>query len=147
MEPPRAAVIVFMAPKCNICKYYTPALKALHQEFSQAGVVFQGVFPNAHTDLEQIEAFDQTFDIPFELSLDTADLAGKFSALVTPEVVVLVGERVVYQGRIDNSYVRVGKRRTRTSSSELKDVLDAIVKGRSIPQFETPAIGCIIERN
>ncbi len=140
-------VYIFMAQRCNICKYYTPALKQLHADFEGKGVHFEGVFPNAHSTPEEIAAFDQEFDIPFPLHPDTEDLTSKYGATVTPEVVLVDIKGVVrYQGRIDNSYVRVGKRRTRTTSSELKDALKAVTSGKPVNTPAAPAIGCIIER-
>lgn len=144
---PDFTVTVFMAPKCTICKYYTPALKELHAHFSGKGVAFQGVFPNAHSTLESIDAFKQEFSIPFSLVQDSADLASQFDATVTPEVVLTNAKgEVLYQGRIDNSYVRVGKRRTYTSSSELKDALKAVTSGKEVKVKSAPPIGCIIEK-
>ena len=71
----------------------------------------------------------------------------KYGATVTPEVVLVDDKGTVrYQGRIDNSYARVGKRRTRTTSSELKDALKAVTSGKPVKTPAVPAIGCIIER-
>lgn len=144
---PDFTVYVFMAQRCNICKYYTPALKELHADFSGEGVHFEGVFPNAHSTPEEIAAFDAEFDIPFPLHPDQEGLTARYGATVTPEVVLIDAQgTVLYQGRIDNSYVRVGKRRTRTTSSELKDALKAVTSGKPVKTPTAPAIGCIIER-
>lgn len=140
-------VYIFMAQRCNICKYYTPALKQLHADFEDKGIHFEGIFPNAHSTPEEIAAFEQEFDIPFPLHPDTEDLTSKYGATVTPEVVLVDDKGTVrYQGRIDNSYARVGKRRTRTTSSELKDALKAVTSGKPVKTPAVPAIGCIIER-
>ena len=67
-------------------------------------------------------------------------------ATVTPEIVVYnhTQEVILYKGRIDNTYFRVGKKRTITTTSELEQVLDAIQKGASIPDLDAPAVGCFI---
>jgi len=50
----------------------------------------------------------------------------------------------LYQGRIDNTYYRVGKRRSITTTAELKEVLNAIEEQTTIPIDQTEAIGCFI---
>lgn len=146
-QEPKAEVIVFLAPKCNICKYYTKNLRELSEEFEAKGFSFTGIFPNAHTSDEDIAAFRSEFKLNFHMQTDVEGLADELGAEVTPEVFVrdFAGD-ILYSGRIDNSYVRVGKRRRNTSSSDLKDALDAILAGEPIENPTTPAIGCIIER-
>lgn len=145
---PKAEVIVFLAPKCNICKYYTRNLRDLSETYGEQGVDFTGIFPNAHTSDEDIASFRSEFKLNFHLQTDVEGLADELGATVTPEVFVRDSSGdVLYSGRIDNSYVRVGKRRRNTSSSDLKDALEAILAGKPIENPKTPAIGCIIERS
>ena len=73
--------------------------------------------------------------------------AKRFDAKVTPEVVVYDedNEKVIYKGRIDNQFVRVGRRRQVLTSQELKDVLAALQNEESIEISSTDAIGCFIK--
>ena len=68
------------------------------------------------------------------------------NATVTPEVFVLRNDSVVYHGRIDDSFLRVGKRRAHVKNRELRSVLDSILQGRSVQVHFVPAVGCIIEK-
>jgi hypothetical protein len=65
---------------------------------------------------------------------------------VTPEVVVFdeTAGRVLYQGRIDNLFERVGKRRRVVTLHELKDALDAIRNNIPVPVARTTAVGCLL---
>ena len=55
--------------------------------------------------------------------------------------------KILYKGRIDDSYARVGKRRRVTTGTELNDVLEAIKNNQPILTNNTPAVGCFIEKS
>jgi len=141
-------VVIFLASKCTICRFYALPLKQLHQEFSSQGIEFQGVFPNARSTRQQIRDFKSKYKIPFEMGLDFESLARKLDASVTPEVFILNQDnQTLYSGRIDNSYFGVGKKRTITTKNELRDALTALVNGKEIPIKHAPAVGCLIEKS
>ena len=67
-------------------------------------------------------------------------------ATITPEVVIYdhrIGQ-ILYSGRIDDRYVKVGKRRRHVQTSELEDALKAIRSGQPVAVRETQATGCLI---
>ena len=143
-------VYVFLLDACVICQNYTLPLKELHAKYANDQVNFVGLFPNFTSKPPQIEAFKKKYQIPFELKTDYFKTKSKqFGITVTPEVVVYnhTKEEVLYKGRIDNTYFRVGKRRTITTTSELEDALEAIKNGQPIKVKETEAVGCFINYN
>jgi len=72
-------------------------------------------------------------------------LSRSLGATVTPEAILLDTEgEIIYQGRIDNSYVQIGKRRRVVTTHELSDALDAVVNHTDIKLPRTEAIGCFI---
>lgn len=140
-------VYVFLHESCRISQYYTLPLLKLNQAFSNDQLQFIGLFPNVSSQLEQIEAFKEKYKIPFELKTDyDKTKTTAFGATITPEVVVFneTQNKILYKGRIDDAYARVGKRKQVTSTSELKDVLTAIANDLPIEVTETAAIGCYI---
>jgi len=144
----RISVYVFLLEDCVISQYYTLPLRDLHEEFASDDVKFIGVFPNRFSSKKGITQFKNKYKIPFELRYDYYQgLAEKMKATVTPEVVVYneTKEEILYKGRIDNTYFRVGKRRRITTTSELKDVLTAIKNNQLILTENTTAIGCFIK--
>ena len=50
----------------------------------------------------------------------------------------------LYQGRIDNLFVAIGKRRKKATTFDLKEVLKGIVSGQQLPYRKTAAIGCFL---
>ncbi len=142
------AVYVFLAEDCVISQSATLALKSLHREF-QGAIDFVGVFANASSTVETVAQFRKKYEMPFGLKLDDDNqLLRALGARVTPEVFAVeqASQKILYKGRIDDSFARVGQRRSVVTSHELQDALAAIVKGDTIAVKETQAIGCFITR-
>lgn len=140
-------VYLFLHDACVICQNYTLRLNELHATYADENLQFVGVFPNFSSKPKQIEAFKEKYSIPFELKTDYfKSLSQKLDAKVTPEVVIYSHEKeqILYKGRIDNTYFRVGKRRHITTSSELEDALKAIQNNQVIAVKKTEAVGCVI---
>ncbi|MEM8525506.1 MAG: redoxin domain-containing protein [Bacteroidota bacterium] len=141
-------VYIFLLEDCVISQYYTLQLRELHEKYASDEIEFIGVFPNRFSKPETIEQFKKEYKIPFELKYDYYQtLAKKMGAKVTPEVVVYDEKKaeIIYKGRIDNTYFRVGKRRQVTTTSELTDVLQALQNRLPLSTKNTVAIGCYIK--
>src|SRR5688572_13546650 len=120
-------VYVFLLDECVISQFYTPLLSEYHEEYKNKRVGFIGYFPNQASKSERIEAFAKTYKIDFPLKQDQNKvLAKQFGVTVTPEVAVWdhKSEKLLYRGRIDDSYVRVGKRKYHPQHADLKDIID-----------------------
>ncbi len=142
-------VYVFLHEACLISQYYTLPLRQLHEEYASENLSFVGLFPNASSQVEKIQEFKATYKIPFALQLDEGQAKTEaFGATITPEVVVYneTQGQILYQGRIDDAYARVGQRKRITHTAELKDVLAAISNGQVIQTQNAPAVGCFISK-
>lgn len=141
------SVYIFMLEDCPITQFYTLALREMHETYDPYGLNFVGLFPNRYSSPEKIDSFQQQYKIPFSLKTDYFQTKTKFfEATVTPEVVIYnhTYQEILYKGRIDNAYFRVGKKRGVTTTADLEDALEAIVRGEPIAVKETEAIGCFI---
>lgn len=146
-KPNNVIVYLFLGEECIISQQYTVLIKRLFQEYASEKLAFKGLFPNPSSSLEKIEQFNEKYELPFDLEIDHLQRQMEaFSVKVTPEVVVFdeIKKVVIYQGRLDNTFVRVGKRRTITTTSELEDVLRELKNGHSIDFHKTEAVGCYI---
>lgn len=143
---PKATVYVFLADTCPICQTSTLALRKLHATYAPQGVAFVGIFPDAQTRPADIILFQRQYQVPFPLRQDEGQLlTRRLHARITPEAVVLAPDgRLLYQGRIDDSYVALGKRRTVVVHHELQDALAAVVSGQPVAVPRTEAVGCFI---
>jgi peroxiredoxin len=143
----KATVYLFLSEYCPICVYYTPTIRQIHQQFEQQSIQFIGVFPNKHSTDSAITAYQKKYAIPFELVQGAAakHLTLQWQATITPEIVVLdSSQQVVYRGRIDNAYVKVGRKRAKVDQQDLQSALDNYVKGKKIRPDRTIPIGCYL---
>lgn len=143
------SVYIFMAESCRICEYYSNQLQDLHAEYADETTSFYGVFPNKKSSESSVQKFKDKYELPFEMLLDKSQvITKKYDARVTPEVVVVEdhSQAIIYKGRIDDAYYRVGRRRQVTQTSELKDVLEALRSDQSSSIEWQEAIGCVITR-
>ena len=141
-------VYVFLHDECKISQFYTPELSRLQEIYGSRKVGFVGYFPNAATTTERIDAFAKDYHIAFPLREDYGkDLTRKLGITITPEVAVWDHrtEQQIYRGRIDDSYVRVGKRKTHPQQYDLVGIIEDWLTHPD-PQLlvQTQAIGCFI---
>ena len=139
-------VYVFLGETCPVSRHYTLTLRELHAEYAAEELEFIGVFPNRLSTLPAIAAFKEKYMLPFSCIRDSAHTwVKRFGITVVPEVVVVDSSNAaIYQGRIDNAFARVGRRRRVVTERDLADVLNAI-RDKTPPAFrKTQAIGCFI---
>lgn len=140
-------VFLFLSPECPLCENYSATLKTLRSEFDPEKVVFIGVFSGEWYDKEEITTFLARYQPPVTPILDPDyRLQERFSATVTPEAVVTNEDGdVLYQGKIDNWIVSLGKKRTVVNQYYLRDALNALLAGQNPEIAKTEPIGCFIE--
>ncbi len=141
-------VYVFLEDECLISQYYTNELTRLYDQYHSSHVGFVGYFPSPTTGPEEIATFADEFKLAFPLLPDhDKSWTKKFEITVTPEVAVLDHrtDRTIYRGRIDDSYVRVGKRKLHPQTHDLEDMIKTWQLNK-VPEttVETEAIGCFI---
>lgn len=142
-------VYVFLQEDCVISQYYTLTLRELHERYADSQIQFLGVFSSLASHPEAMQAFKDKYEVPFAFKTDFYHVRKqRFGVTVTPEVVVYNETRsvILYQGRIDNTYTRVGKRRNVTTTAELRDALEAIRTHRAIEVPRTQPVGCFISK-
>ncbi len=145
----KAQVIFFLLDDCTICESYTIKINELHETYGEQ-YDFIGYFPNFSSKKDKIETFKKKYKIGFPLKTDFFHKqVDRFDIKVTPEVVVYnpTENHIYYQGRIDNEFVRIGKRRQVVTTSELSDVLASINNGELRTFNSTESIGCFINKN
>ncbi len=140
-------VYIFLMEDCKICQSYTPTLKELHQTFAREGFDFIGVFPNASSSPESMLSFQKTYALPFPVKLDTGNkISRALGARLTPEVFVVdnASNKILYQGRIDNAFFKLGQKRRVITTHELQDALEALKRKQPVAVAKTEAVGCFI---
>jgi hypothetical protein len=141
----KVLVLVFVRTDCPISNRYAPVLHQIQKQFAQAAI-FRLVFPDKSEPPDKIRRYlrEYGYDVPAIRDLNHT-LAKRTMAKVTPEAAVFNqrGE-LVYHGRIDNLYERIGQARRAATTHELADAIEAASKGASPPIASADAVGCFI---
>lgn len=141
-------VYIFLADQCMISQFYTPELTRLYEKYHPQNVGFIGYFPNTLSTPERIDSFALNYRLTFPLLEDyDKKWTHRFGITVTPEVAVWNHrtDQLIYRGRIDDSYVRVGKRKLHPQSHDLVDVVEGWMRHEEADTLtQTQAIGCLI---
>ncbi len=141
-------VYIFLHDECVISQFFTPELTRLFENYRSKKVGFVGYFPNAAASPEKMSAFGEAYHLDFPLIQDQYKaMARKFGVTITPEVAVWDHQldMLIYRGRIDDSYVRVGKRKLHPQHFDLQEAIDGWLLGQHHTGLvQTQAIGCFI---
>jgi hypothetical protein len=141
----RATVLLFVTTDCPISNRYAPEVIRLFRAFAAKGVGFWLIYPNPAETPREIRDHRVSFGYPMQALRDPGHaLANVVHATVTPEAVVIAGERIVYRGRIDDRYVNLSAQRPEPTRHDLEDALTALLADRPVPHPTTEAVGCVI---
>jgi len=142
----RAVVLYFKTVDCPLSNGYVPEMNRLRQEYGAKGIGFYAVEADTTLATADVRRHAKDFGFTFPVLIDRRQVLAHLSgAGVTPEVAVLSSTgKVLYLGRIDNRVEDFDKRRNIVTQHELRDALDAVLGGRSVPNPRTRAIGCAI---
>ncbi len=139
-------IYIFVAETCPICQYYTKKIKEISNTYESEVVL---IFPNKMSTDESVKAYMKKYQIDFNYILDKDHKwVNKFDAMITPEVFVYntKEKKVYYQGRIDDNYARVGKRKLKIQSDDLINALESIKTNKKIKTATTQSVGCYISK-
>lgn len=140
----RLVVVLFVATKCPISNGYNERMAAMAKEYAAKGVAFVGINSNKTEPAAEVAEHAKTHGFGFPVVKDEANkVADLYGATKTPEVFLLDPKgTLLYHGRIDETHDRPKEVR----SPDLRNTLDAVLSGRSVPNAETKAFGCTIKR-
>jgi len=144
----RATALIFVGHDCPISNGYAPEIGRLVREFGPQGIAFCVVYADPELSEQEARRHALEFGYPCPAILDPSlRLAVRFGATFKPEAVVLSPtHEALYLGRIDDSYVDVGRKRLQPTKRDLRDALVALVAGRPAPFARTPVVGCPIDQ-
>jgi hypothetical protein len=144
-------VYIFLADECVISQFFTIELERLYNMYRSQHVGFVGYFPNTTSTPEKIEAFGQKFGLTFTMLPDhDKSITKSFGITITPEIAIVDHrlDKVIYRGRIDDSYVRVGKRKLHPQSQDMEEMIELwLIHEAPVETVKTQAIGCFISFN
>lgn len=137
----------FLIDECRISENMTSEINYLKGHFDSPQFNYHCYFPSQSSTEKKISKFVKNYNINISCDTDHDKLKTKFyGATVAPEVVVYdeKNQKLIYRGRINNSFAEVGKRRHIISSYDLRIVLEDVLNQKKVNVVETQAIGCYI---
>ena len=140
------SLYLFLLDDCPICIQYTPTINELHEAYGDQ-IEFIGYFPNFSSKKDKIAKFKNDFKLQFPLYTDYFKVQSrKFNAEVTPEVVLFnhTSEKVIYQGRIDNMFQKLGRKRKVITEFDLKNAIESTLNNRKVEKQYSKPVGCYI---
>lgn len=144
----RATLLLFVGVDCPTSNLYAPEIARIYAEYGPQGVDFYLVYWDADVPVEGIheQLREYSLDLPVLLDFDYV-LVDYTGATRIPEAALLspAGE-LLYRGRIDDRYVDFGKKRLQANERDLRDALDAVLRGKRPAVARTEAVGCFISR-
>jgi thiol-disulfide isomerase/thioredoxin len=145
-ETKRAVVIFFTTTECPLSNGYIPEMNRLQKVYSARNVAFYAVEVDTTISDRDVRKHAKEFGIAYPVLIDKRQSLVRLSgATATPEVAVLSNKgAVLYLGRIDNRVEDFDKRRNAATQHDLREVLDAVLTGRTAPRATTKVVGCAI---
>lgn len=145
LKEAQAVVVVFTCNHCPIATAYEERLKQLQSDFRDRGVqvVAVSVSRSEEDTLELLQARAREREFNFHYLQDLSqELGRQYGAAVTPQALVLDGERkVAYMGAIDDDWQHADN----VGVHYVREAVEAVLAGKLPKHTETRHTGCGIE--
>jgi thiol-disulfide isomerase/thioredoxin len=142
----RAIVIFFTTTECPLSNVYIPEMNRLQKEYAVRNVAFYAVEVDTTIADRDVRNHAKDFGIAYPVLIDKQQTLVRLTgATATPEVAVLSNKgAVLYIGRIDNRVEDFDQHRNVITEHDLRNALDAVLAGRTVPHASTKVVGCAI---
>lgn len=141
----QVVVLIFLRLDCPVSSRYAPSLQRISKRYADRAK-FWLVYPDKSESAQDIRKSLQEYGYQLPALRDPEHALVKLSHVqITPEVAVFDREhRLVYDGRIDDWYIELGRARSAPITHELEDAIRAALAGESMAHREVRGIGCYI---
>ncbi|MCM2322929.1 MAG: thioredoxin family protein [Oligoflexia bacterium] len=147
----RALVVIFMCNHCPYVKAVKDRINALARDYQSRGVAVVGIssndsarYPDDGFEAMKRVAREEGFVFPY-LWDETQEIARAYGAVCTPDFYVYSrrdeGFALGYRGRLDDNW----KDESAVTRRELRDALEAILRGEKPASDQKPSMGCSIK--
>jgi len=144
----RVLVVVFTCNHCPYAKACEDRLVRLQDDMRDRGVRLVAINPNDAASYPEdsfegmkARAGQKGFNFPY-LHDESQEVARAYDAACTPDVFVFdAGRRLVYNGRIDDSW----QDESRVTRRDLREAIEAALDGRPVGFEPVASMGCSIK--
>lgn len=139
----KADCAIFVLKDCPIANQYAPELGRIIKTYTAKGVRFVMIFEDSDVNIESARKHAKTYGLKIPSAVDgNHQMAKRVGVSISPSVVLSSSGKVFYQGRIDDMYASVGRRRAVPKTHDLRNALDSLLAGKKITNPKTEAVGC-----
>jgi thiol-disulfide isomerase/thioredoxin len=141
----KVVVLVFLRRDCPVSSRYAPVIQQISKQYADRAS-FWLVYPDKSDSPQEIRKYLQDYGYRLPALRDPDHVLVKVAhAQITPEVAVFDRNRqLIYDGRIDDWYVDLGRARSAPMTHELDDAIRAALAGKPVPKSEVRGVGCYI---
>jgi len=149
LKSDKATMIMFICNHCPFVKHVNNQLVKLAMDYQPKGISFIAINSNDTDNYpedspEKMKEYALDLKYPFPYLFDAKqEVAKAYDAACTPDFYVFDKEmKCVYRGQLDDSRPGNGKPVT---GIDIRNALDAIIRGEEISKEQIPSIGCNIK--
>jgi peroxiredoxin len=144
-----ALLVAFICNHCPFVKHILDSFVALARELGKQGLAVVAISPNdakaysedAPPQMARVAAA-KGFTFPY-LYDEPQRVAKAYQAVCTPDFFLFDRDRrLVYRGRFDGSSPG---NRVPVTGEDLRAACEALLRGRPVPEQQTPSVGCSIK--
>jgi mono/diheme cytochrome c family protein len=142
----KAQVLVFVTQDCPVANHYASEIGRIAREYADKKVPLLLVHVDSDLTLDAARHHAEEYHLDMPILIDAKhELVARAGAKVTPEAAVITPDgKVVYCGRIDDRFGKLGRQRPEPNQRELRDALDSVLAGTPVAVARVDAIGCPI---
>jgi Redoxin len=141
----KVVVLVFLRRDCPVAGRYAPSIQKISQQYAE-DARFWLVYPDKSETAAEIRKSVEEFGYRIPVLRDPQHALVKLAHVqITPEVAVFDrNHRLIYDGRIDDWFIDLGRARSAPTTHELEQAIRAAAAGHTVAQNEVRGVGCYI---
>jgi hypothetical protein len=141
----KIVVLVFLRRDCPVSSRYAPIIRQISAQHER-DASFWLVFPDKTETSQTIQQYLHEYSYRLPALRDPEHALVKLAQVqITPEVAVFNrSHQLIYDGRIDNWYVDLGRSRAAPSTHELDDAIQSAAAGNKPAVKQVRGVGCYI---
>jgi peroxiredoxin len=140
----KGLVMVYVSVDCPLANRCLPEIEALSAEMARRGLRVVRVYAHAQEGPDEIRRHGAEYGLQSEVFRDAdGSVARAFGVSHTPEAVAVdPGGQLIYRGRINDQFERLGVSRPQPNRHDLAEALEAHLSGQKPFIPWAPAVGC-----
>lgn len=141
----KVVVLVFLRRDCPVSSRYAPSIQQISQRYADMAK-FWLVYPDKTETATEIRKSVNDFGYHIPVLRDPEHTLVKLAHVqITPEVAVFDrSRRLIYDGRIDDWFIDLGRARPAPTSHELEQAIRTAAAGQTVARSEIRGVGCYI---